>query len=58
MPHARWDGLSLFCEQEGSADPSLLFLRGWCCVARTLGVESAAVRSPGELRARWLEEIG
>jgi pimeloyl-ACP methyl ester carboxylesterase len=31
MPYARRDDLSLFYEQEGSADPPLLFIHGWCC---------------------------
>jgi pimeloyl-ACP methyl ester carboxylesterase len=31
MPYARRDGLSLFYEREGSAEPPLLFVHGWCC---------------------------
>lgn len=31
MPYARRDDLSLFYEQEGSVDPPLLFVHGWCC---------------------------
>lgn len=31
MPYAKRDGLSLYYEQEGSGDPPLLFIHGWCC---------------------------
>ena len=31
MPYARRDGLSLFYEQEGRAEPPLLFVHVWCC---------------------------
>lgn len=31
MPYARRDDLSLFYEQEGSAEPPLVFVHGWCC---------------------------
>lgn len=31
MSHAKRDGLSLYYEQEGSGDPPLVFVHGWCC---------------------------
>ena len=31
MPYARRDDLSLFYEREGSGEPPLLFVHGWCC---------------------------
>jgi len=31
MPHVNRDGLSLYYEQEGSGDPPLVFIHGWCC---------------------------
>ena len=31
MPHASRNDLSLFYVQEGSGEPSLLFVHGWCC---------------------------
>jgi pimeloyl-ACP methyl ester carboxylesterase len=31
MPYAKQDGLSLYYEQEGSGDPPLVFIHGWCC---------------------------
>ena len=31
LPHVKRDGLSLFYEQEGSGDPPLVFIHGWCC---------------------------
>jgi pimeloyl-ACP methyl ester carboxylesterase len=31
MPHVKRDGLSLYYEQEGSGDPPLVFIHGWCC---------------------------
>jgi pimeloyl-ACP methyl ester carboxylesterase len=31
MPHVNRDGLSLYYEQEGHADPPLVFIHGWCC---------------------------
>jgi pimeloyl-ACP methyl ester carboxylesterase len=31
VPYARRDDLSLYYEQEGSGDPPLLFVHGWCC---------------------------
>lgn len=31
MPYARRDGLSLYYESEGSGDPPLVFVHGWCC---------------------------
>ena len=31
MSYAKRDGVSLHYEQEGSGDPPLLFLHGWCC---------------------------
>lgn len=31
MPYATRDGLKLFYEREGSAEPPLLFVHGWCC---------------------------
>src|SRR5207344_602661 len=31
MPYAKRDGLSLYYEQEGSGDPPLVFIHGWCC---------------------------
>lgn len=31
MPYAKRDDLSLFYEQEGSVEPPLLFVHGWCC---------------------------
>ena len=31
VPYAKRDGLSLYYEQEGSGDPPLIFIHGWCC---------------------------
>jgi pimeloyl-ACP methyl ester carboxylesterase len=31
MANAKRDGLSLYYEQEGSGDPPLVFIHGWCC---------------------------
>jgi pimeloyl-ACP methyl ester carboxylesterase len=31
MPHVKRDGLSLYYEQEGSGNPPLVFIHGWCC---------------------------
>ena len=31
MPYATSNDLSLYYEQEGSGDPPLLFVHGWCC---------------------------
>lgn len=31
MPYAKRDGLSLYYEQEGSGNPPLIFIHGWCC---------------------------
>jgi len=31
MPYARRSDLTLYFEQEGEGDPSLLFVHGWCC---------------------------
>jgi len=31
MPYTKRDGLSLYYEQEGSGDPPLVFIHGWCC---------------------------
>jgi pimeloyl-ACP methyl ester carboxylesterase len=31
LPYATRDGLKLFYEREGSAEPTLLFVHGWCC---------------------------
>jgi pimeloyl-ACP methyl ester carboxylesterase len=31
MPYTRRDGLSLYYEQEGSGEPPLVFIHGWCC---------------------------
>ena len=31
MPHAKRNGLSLYYEQEGSGDPPMVFVHGWCC---------------------------
>ena len=31
MPYRKRDGLSLYYEQEGSGDPPLVFIHGWCC---------------------------
>lgn len=31
MPYATRDGLNLFYEREGNAEPPLLFVHGWCC---------------------------
>ena len=31
MSHAKRDGLSLYYEQEGSGDPPVVFIHGWCC---------------------------
>jgi pimeloyl-ACP methyl ester carboxylesterase len=31
MPYVKRDELSLFYEQEGSGDPPLVFIHGWCC---------------------------
>jgi pimeloyl-ACP methyl ester carboxylesterase len=31
MPYASRNDLSLYYEQEGSGDPPLLFVHGWCC---------------------------
>lgn len=31
MPYATRDGLKLYYEREGDAEPPLLFVHGWCC---------------------------
>jgi pimeloyl-ACP methyl ester carboxylesterase len=31
MPYTKRDGLNLYFEQEGSGDPPLVFVHGWCC---------------------------
>jgi pimeloyl-ACP methyl ester carboxylesterase len=31
MPYAKRDGPSLYYEREGSGDPPLVFIHGWCC---------------------------
>jgi pimeloyl-ACP methyl ester carboxylesterase len=31
VPHIKRDGLSLYYEQEGSGNPPLVFIHGWCC---------------------------
>jgi hypothetical protein len=31
MPHAERDGLRLYYERDGSGEPELLFVPGWCC---------------------------
>ena len=31
MPYATRDGLRLYYEREGDAEPPLLFVHGWCC---------------------------
>jgi pimeloyl-ACP methyl ester carboxylesterase len=31
MPYARRGDLSLFYERQGSEDPPLVFVHGWCC---------------------------
>jgi pimeloyl-ACP methyl ester carboxylesterase len=31
MPYARRDGVSLYYERQGSGEPSLIFVHGWCC---------------------------
>src|SRR5688500_18012179 len=31
MSYAKRDGLGLFYRQEGSGDPPLVFVHGWCC---------------------------
>ncbi len=31
MPYVKRDGLSLYYEQQGSGDPPLVFVHGWCC---------------------------
>jgi len=31
MPYVMRDGLNLYYEQEGSGDPPLVFIHGWCC---------------------------
>jgi pimeloyl-ACP methyl ester carboxylesterase len=31
MPYAQRDGLRLYYEREGSGEPELLFVHGWCC---------------------------
>lgn len=31
MPYTNQEGLNLYYEQEGSGDPPLLFIHGWCC---------------------------
>lgn len=31
MPYVERDGLRLYYEQEGSGDPPLVFVHGWCC---------------------------
>jgi pimeloyl-ACP methyl ester carboxylesterase len=31
VPHAKRDGVSLYYEQDGSGDPPLVFIHGWCC---------------------------
>jgi pimeloyl-ACP methyl ester carboxylesterase len=31
MPYAKRDGLRLYYEREGSGDPPLVFIHGWCC---------------------------
>jgi pimeloyl-ACP methyl ester carboxylesterase len=31
MPYAKRDGLSLYYRQEGSGNPPLVFIHGWCC---------------------------
>jgi len=31
MPYAQRDGLQLYYEQEGTGEPELLFVHGWCC---------------------------
>ncbi|HXD08728.1 MAG TPA: alpha/beta hydrolase [Anaerolineales bacterium] len=31
MPYTTRDGLRIYYEQEGSGDPALVFIHGWCC---------------------------